>query len=449
MPEELIMDSKALIFATLADVYLSSGMVDEAISILKDGLSRNPGYTLAKIILGRAYYLKGDTEQAIKTLEAIYDVAKESESENLYLGHCYKKLGEYEKAIKYYETVTKINPENNDARQALMTLKPEAPAKEAKKEAEHPAVKKEELRPKEKEVVSPVVVGIPKEELVKKEDLIPPEIMEKMSKVGREEEMVSAEPSLIEPAPSPVPKPEVTAQENLVIEEHVRPKVVEEPKVIKKAEPEIPPRPIPTKEPEREITLEELSAVELKVEPPAAKVQVPQPPVQETVVEKPAGKKAEPEKPPVIEKEAEPVEMLPEIGLEPVTAARPSEPAVVPAPLEALDKPMATLLENKSVMGAFICARDGLMIQSYYRGREDLEEICATIAAIYNDADDAFKFLKAGALEKCIIEKKDETVCVITAGESLLCIITKPEAKPGLVFVYARKIIDQIREILG
>ncbi|GAI43652.1 unnamed protein product [marine sediment metagenome] len=76
MSDELAMDSGALIFATLADVYLSSGMVDEAISILKDGLSRNPTYTLAKLMLGRAYYMKGDIKEAVKILEGIYDDAR-------------------------------------------------------------------------------------------------------------------------------------------------------------------------------------------------------------------------------------------------------------------------------------------------------------------------------------------------------------------------------------
>ncbi len=115
MPDELAMDSGALIFATLADVYLSSGMIDEAISILKDGLLRNPTYTLAKVILGRAYYAKGDIEEATKILEEAYSEVKESESTNLYLAHCYKKRGEDDKAVELYEATLKINPKNSEA----------------------------------------------------------------------------------------------------------------------------------------------------------------------------------------------------------------------------------------------------------------------------------------------------------------------------------------------
>ncbi|MEO0227125.1 MAG: tetratricopeptide repeat protein [candidate division WOR-3 bacterium] len=300
MADELIMDSKALIFATLADVYLSSGMIDEAISILQDGLTRNPNYTLAKVILGRAYYLKGNIDEALKILQENYESAKGSETLNLYLGHCYKKKGEYEKAIGYYEAVLKINPENREAKESLEVLKPTQPLQKPASEAivEQPPAKPQ-----------PEMVAIPKTD----------------------------------------------------------------------------------------------------VEPTA------------------------------------PTELLPELGLEPM----PARAVEVPAPLEALNEPMGRLLEIKSVKGAFILSRDGLLIQNYYAARTDLEEICALIAGIFNEADEAFKFLKCGALERCIIEKKEETICVITAGESLLCIITKPEAKPGLVFLYAKKIIEEIRKVLG
>jgi len=307
MPDDdLAIDSGALIFATLADVYLSSGMVDEAISILKDGLSRNPTYTLAKIILGRAYYIKGDIEEAIRVLEDTYKEAQESENANLYLGHCYRKLGEYDKAIKYYEVTLKINPKHKEAKREIESLRPEpAPAAEEK-------VKEVEVEKKVEEVKEKV--------------------------------------------PEPVP-----AAEEKVIEEVKKPVKVEK-----------------------------------KIEEVKEKV---------------------------------------------------AEPTTIP--LASLDKPVKRLLRNKTVKGVFICSKDGLLIQNYFEGRTDIEEICAMIAAIYTEAEESFKFLKEGSVEKFIIEKEDETISVITAGESLLTVVTQPETKPGLVFVYSRKIINEIREILG
>lgn len=288
MSDELAMDSGALIFATLADVYLSSGMVDEAISILKDGLSRNPTYTLAKLMLGRAYYMKGDIKEAVKILEGIYDDARGSENTNLYLGHCYKKLGEVDKAIKYYELTCKINPENKEAKQGLEVLKPKS-------------VKVEKVK--------------------------------------------------VERRPEPVK--------------------IEEIKVEKMPEP--------------------------------AKIEM--------------------------EKVEEPLEF--EI------------------PLEPLRKPVNRLLSIKAVKGAFICSKDGLLIENYYKDRTDIEEICAMIAAIHNEVEESFKYLNEGCVDKFTIEKEDETVCVITAGASLFTVVTQSGTNPGLVFVYARKIIDEIMGVLG
>lgn len=323
MAEELAIDSKALIFATLADVYLSSGMADEAISILKDGLSRNPTYTLGKIILGRAYYIKGDIKTALKILEDIYEEAKTSESENLYLARCYKKLSEFDKAIKYYESVLKINPQNNEAKQELDIIIP------------RPAAVEEKI------------------EEIKEVTVKPPGV------VGEKEDVVIAVP------------------------------IMEAPKI------------------EREVEAE--------------KITTGKEPIEE-------------------------IQILPEIGFEP-TFKEPTPVSI--SPFEKLTIPVNRLLNLKAVKGVFICSKDGLLIQNYYEAREDIEEISALIAEIYNEANEAFRFLKEGTLEKCIIEKVNETICVIPVGDSLLCIITKPEAKPGLVFVYARKIIDEIREILG
>ncbi len=298
MSEELSMESGALIFATLADVYLSSGMVDEAISILKDGLLRNPTYTLAKIILGRAYFMKGDINEARNIMEDAYKTAKDSENLNLYLGHCYRKLGEKARAIEFYEATIKINPENTEAKRELGILKvavPEAP------------------------------------------------------KIVEEKVVVPKEPERIVPPAS------------VVILEEVQPAPVE---------------------------------------------------IKEEVVE-------------------------------------PQKIAPPPITFGALEDPIKRLLSIRKVKGAFISSKDGLLIHSYYQDRHDLEELCAFIAAIYSGANESARILKGNGIEKYIIEGEKETLSVINVGESLFTVVTEPEAKPGIVFVYARKVMDEIKEVLG
>jgi predicted regulator of Ras-like GTPase activity (Roadblock/LC7/MglB family) len=310
MADELRVDSGALIFATLADVYISSGMVDEAISILKDGLVRNPNYHLAKIILARAYCLKGDCGKAIETVEPIYEEVKGDESANLCLGHCYFKMGDNEKARKFYEEALKINAENTEAMRAL-------------------------------------------EQLV----------------------------------PSVIPEPEAPAVG------------VEAPAV---------PR-------TEEIILEEEPAATPSVEEPVVRE-------WETAGETPESI----------------IQELPEKVTE-----------VESVPLEALDKPAKRLLDLDTVKSVIISTRDGLLIKHYSKGENDVESICASVAAICLDVDESFRMLRRGGLTRCIIEKSDETLCVMVVGDSLLTVTTKIETKPGLVFIYARKIIEEIEEILG
>jgi len=410
MSDDLTIDSGALIFATLADVYLSSGMVDEAISILKDGLSRNPTYSLAKVILGRAYYIKGDIEQSLKILEGEYKELKDSENTNLYIGHCYRKLGEYEKAAQYYNLTLKINPDNKDAKQGLEAIG--VGVKEAVEE------KHEEIKPapepeKEKIVEQEPVVEVTKEPIVEavKKPIVEDE---KEPVIG-----VALPVDTHESAKAETEEPEIKEPEK--VEKEVKPPISEE-----------------VKEPEPELVAEEKMEIE------------PEPVKKEEVKPPPAAEKVEPE--PVVEPEPAKAEQI----IEPAVVAEPQkieqeEPQPEAFfPLEALDKPMKKLLNMKTVKGAFICSKDGLLIKNYYeQSTDDIEVISAMIAAIHNEAQEAFKYLKEGSVEKFIIDKIEYPLCVITAGDSLLTVVTQPEAKPGLVFVYARKIIEEIREILG
>lgn len=337
MADELRVDSGALIFATLADVYISSGMIDEAISILKDGLIRNPNYHLAKVILGRAYYLKGEYDKAVETLEKIYSDIKDDESANLYLGHSYLKLGDNVKAKEFYENTLKINDGNTEALQGLERLIPDfAPKSEV-----HPAEPAGGGEPEAIEV-----------EEVAHEVVLPSE-------------------------------PEAAVQDAIPISESIG--------AVREVE-------LPSES--QEVAQEEETGEELMIDSF--------------------------------------VQELPE-----------RKTATESVPLEALDKPVERLLALESVKSVFIATKDGLLIKNYAKDDSDVEVICASIAGICLDVDEAFRLLKRGGLTRCIIEQADETICVMAVGDSLLIVITKVETKPGLVFVYARKIIEEIEEILG
>jgi len=524
MADELSIDSKALIFATLADVYLSSGMLDEAISILKDGLARNPNYTLAKIILGRAYYMKGETEEALKLLEAIYPEAQESENENLFLGHCYKRLTDFDKARKHYEAVLRINPDNKDAKKELTTLgiKPtevpvgkikvkhetEVPVREIEISARgtegKPELEIAEQRepPPEEVEIRPTIEIKSTSEAVHIKEVILPEVDITRAQETPEPEMVIQEPTVKITIPPPVSETIVKGEIEIVLpfkEEPVSEVPVSGAEVIQKTEVPVSGAEViqKTEVPVAE-KIKEIEATQ-KAEIPPSGTEFPVsgaeviPEIEVPISGTEIPPRGEAEKPPEILRaessvsdevkrriealalanaqaaQAEKEEAKSKAKPEEIPAAKPEEPAPPPlfaeemkvpepvvsptaetgTPFDRLNIPMEKLLSLKTVNAAFISARDGLLIKNYAEKREDIEEISALVAAIFNEAFESFKYLNEGPVEKIIIEKSRETICVITAGESLLCVITQPEAKPGLIFVYARKIIDEIREVLG
>lgn len=368
MADELRVDSGALIFATLADVYISSGMIDEAISILQDGLARNPNYHLAKIILSRAYCLKGEHDKAIDVLEPIYDVVKDDEAANLCLALSYHRRGDRARAAKFCETVLRINPENAEAQKLFQEIMPEPAPPEPEPEA--PLMMPEEpvlARPMEKTVAAEPPSPVPPEEAVP-----------------------------AEPEPEP---PAVVPEEPVLARPMETTVAVESP-------PPVPPK--------------EAVPVEKTVPPPA--------PLQEEIFEADI-----------------PLRELADLDIHELPEEAPGAEVV---PLAALDRPAKRLLDLASVKGVFISTKDGLLIKNYSKGENDVEAMCASVAAICLDVDESFRMLKRGGLTRCIIEKPDETICVMAVGDSLLTVTTKVEAKPGLVFVYAHKIIEEIEEIL-
>lgn len=439
MPDELSIDSKTLIFATLADVYLTSGMIDEAISILKDGLARNPNYTLAKIILGRAYFMKGEIEQALKVLEAIYDEAQDSENENLYLAHCYKRQSRFDLARRHYEAVLRINPENKEAQKELNNLAAiAAPAEPVAPPAAAPAPVAIDLKAQPEPVLikeielteTPVPAVAP---------TVEPEIAVQEAPVKINIPIMTPETISKEEREISLNEPEAPAQDMTgAVEEAM--KVASVPAAEAPVKPEVP-APVETTpaveepiKPEMPAPTETLPMAEAPV-----KTEIPAP------AEKPSPAEIAPAVEPVSDKTplSEPPPLFEE-EMAPAAAVESRE-----TPFDRLEEPMRKLLALKTVTAAFIAATDGLLIKNYSAERTDAEEISALIAAVFNEATESFRYLNVGAMEKCVIEKENETVCVIAAGDSLLCVITQPEAKPGLVFVYARKIIDEIREVLG
>lgn len=355
MPDELQVERGALIFASLAEVYLDSGMLDEAIGILKDGLTRNPTYNFGHFLLGKAYFLKNDYAAAQQKFEEAVSHDHKMVSAYVYLGHVFRKLQAHPKAIEYYAKALELAPNDNEIRRQLAEV-------EAAVAAARPAAP------------------------------------------------VKAEPVAVEP------KPERVAPAS------PQPAIAEPPPVTG----------IPRLEELKAALEETLPQLDMTAALPPGLVidTAPAEPPQEIHVKEDAGKPS-----------VKTPSMPPPIDAGPTAA----EEIPIKAKLDAI---MSKLVNLESVTGAMITTKDGLLIGNYLKGRQDAEENAAMVAAIYSEASSCFDFLEQGAFERGVVERKNETIYIFVSQEAILCVMTVATTKPGLIFTFCGKVLEQLKEIL-
>lgn len=154
-------DPNSRLFLPLAEEYRKMGMADEAISVILRGLEHQPGYTSARVALGRLYVEKSMVNEAKSEFEAVVKAIPDNLFAHRKLADIYKEQGETEKAIGEYKTVIHLNPLDEDAVLCLQEIQgrpsgeepvapivpempvPHAPAGEAPEEAPDTVVKVE------------------------------------------------------------------------------------------------------------------------------------------------------------------------------------------------------------------------------------------------------------------------------------------------------------------
>ncbi len=116
-------DPDSKLFLPLAEEYRKEGMYDEAIDVLLKGLDRHPGYTSARVLLGKIYLEKGQLEDARKELEKVIETVPDNLFAQKKLAEIYKESGDTAKAIQHYEKVVELNPLDGEAVEILNELK--------------------------------------------------------------------------------------------------------------------------------------------------------------------------------------------------------------------------------------------------------------------------------------------------------------------------------------
>jgi tetratricopeptide (TPR) repeat protein len=114
LTEKLSKDPKSRTFVPLAEEYLKSGMAEEAVIVLTDGLKVHPNFHAARAMLGRIYLDKGQIAEAKTEFEAVIKTDPENLLAHRKLARIYKNTGQLDKARISCQAVLMSSPKDSE-----------------------------------------------------------------------------------------------------------------------------------------------------------------------------------------------------------------------------------------------------------------------------------------------------------------------------------------------
>jgi tetratricopeptide (TPR) repeat protein len=124
--ERLARDPTSLAFAQLADLYRKAGRTREAVALCRDGLTRYPLYTTARLILAKALAGDGQLAPALSELRVILDLSPRDVQCHRLAAEVHRRLGHIDDAVHHLETAAELDPGDRESR-ALLSLLRAAP----------------------------------------------------------------------------------------------------------------------------------------------------------------------------------------------------------------------------------------------------------------------------------------------------------------------------------
>jgi len=122
LKEKVAKDPNSKLFVPLAEEYKKRGMIDEAVSVLTEGLNSQPGYMSARVALGKIYLEKNMTAEAKEEFEKVVSAVQDNLFAHKKLAEIYRDMGDKARAITAYKTVLKLNSLDEDAVSNLEAL---------------------------------------------------------------------------------------------------------------------------------------------------------------------------------------------------------------------------------------------------------------------------------------------------------------------------------------
>jgi len=103
------------LFVPLAEAYLQSDMLEEAVMVLSDGLQTHSNFVAARVMLGKIYLKKAQLSEAKIQFEQVLAVAPSNIPSLKGLAGIFKQEGRLDEAKTTYHTILKIDPGDKEA----------------------------------------------------------------------------------------------------------------------------------------------------------------------------------------------------------------------------------------------------------------------------------------------------------------------------------------------
>jgi tetratricopeptide (TPR) repeat protein len=125
--ERLARDPASLAFAQLADLYRKAGRTRDAVALCRNGLTRYPHYTTARLILAKALVADGQLAPAQTELEAILEMSPKEVQCHRLAAEIQRRLGHIDEAVRHLEAAVGLDPSDRESQGLLALLRAAGP----------------------------------------------------------------------------------------------------------------------------------------------------------------------------------------------------------------------------------------------------------------------------------------------------------------------------------
>jgi len=125
--ERLARDPASLAFAQLADLYRKAGRTRDAVALCRNGLTRFPHYTTARLILAKALVADGQLAPAQAELEAILETSPKDVQCHRLAAEIQRRLGHIDEAVRHLDAAVALDPSDRESQGLLSLLRAAGP----------------------------------------------------------------------------------------------------------------------------------------------------------------------------------------------------------------------------------------------------------------------------------------------------------------------------------